>query len=568
MIGGSTSGHAARRRQSMVLPGLGFGLAIVVAAVTLAQPGSAHPAPTSVTGTTDGSAANVDDLRWSLSPILSTPDRWTRPRALISETGQVAALWEQRIGDDTSQVMAATLESSSWSSSSQVGVMNPSVADLRTWPRSERLTTSWVGVRPPSPGEPFKTFDHLLVSRHNPLGEWESIRVTYPPILRPMPILNFVDAARLEVKTLASGATVGVIQLGDDTPGVFRWTEAERQPEIAWLVPSSWEPTAQDPRTDFSISSNGDISAFVVGQSGLEVRTLNGNSWTSPTLVQPASEFRPVRADSSGGQLQISISDTQTILAWQQMDPRYAEDYQVWSAELNESGSVAKTLLYEATRATSWTNGQPRVEMDVSPTGARCLTYPKPTYGNVEGVTGSRAGWLPPVTTDITQTRWTVIGSLTSHAYGCLHDSLWAWFNNSSASRIPQPHWDLPSGGAVSSESNSRVAISLTAGGTNQIQVAQLDRTDPPLVTPPGPVTNLTAKSLKGSVRFSWGPPNDTGGSNSVKYQWRVGRGPWLKTGKTSVTVKGGKLKPINFQVRAINESGAGLASRIAVRPR
>ena len=88
----------------------------------------------------------------------------------------------------------------------------------------------------------------------------------------------------------------------------------------------------------------------------------------------------------------------------------------------------------------------------------------------------------------------------------------------------------------------------------------------PPKKTVPGAPRNLRAVGGDGQAVLSWSPPEDDGGAPITDYEYRIdGKGDWISIGstETSYTVSGLKNgAEYIFQVRAVNEIGAGASRR------
>ena len=83
----------------------------------------------------------------------------------------------------------------------------------------------------------------------------------------------------------------------------------------------------------------------------------------------------------------------------------------------------------------------------------------------------------------------------------------------------------------------------------------------------PGPVSGARTQVLLSSVAVTWRPPLQTGWTEIVGYEYRVGSGPWTRTAQTRVTITGVKRgQRITVQVRAINPVGAGPITRVVAR--
>lgn len=103
---------------------------------------------------------------------------------------------------------------------------------------------------------------------------------------------------------------------------------------------------------------------------------------------------------------------------------------------------------------------------------------------------------------------------------------------------------------------------------TNAIGPGKIGKSGPITIQPPpGPVVDLTARSLRGAVRVSWQAP--TGLSAQPSFQYRVGSGRWVATAQTSVLVRGLKGgTPVRIGVRAVSDYGPGPASTVRGLPR
>ena len=97
------------------------------------------------------------------------------------------------------------------------------------------------------------------------------------------------------------------------------------------------------------------------------------------------------------------------------------------------------------------------------------------------------------------------------------------------------------------------------------------DVPDPPNPKPepkPGAVRELSAKSLKAAVRFTWLAPQLAAGQGPVSYEYRVGRSIPKPTQMLSVRVQGKKGVPIKLTIRPVSKSGPGPWLSITGTPR
>ena len=512
-------------------------------------------------------------FKWLTSPVLETAERWSSPIALVSERGEVGAVWQQRLTEDQADLVVAELTQGQWSNPIRIAAVHPCVADVRSWPHSSIFTLTWLegssGTSGSSSCEAAEEGDavtHIVVVRRSSNGVWDSVRI---PLGTTTTSMRWQRDSRLEVRTLPSGETRGVAQASAESPVVFTWSPAGSSSGVTYEFAPGWTPAQRGSAqvTEFAISQDGRVFAFVDSISGLEVRRLENKRWAPLAVVQEASEFIPVEADSQGGQLQLGVDPTNAVVAWQQMDARYREDYQVWSATVSEDGTVKKSLMKELARP-SWVNNQPRIEMDVSDTGRRCLTYVSDNYSTLEGVTGTSTGWLAPVPSVGIRTRLSVIGQLVANDLGCLGSGLWEWFDQKSAAPLPRRPWFIPQGPAYVSAANQVLAVGLLASGTNQMQINTLARIEPPVIQVPGAVASLSGLPQVGGVLFSWSPPQDKGGALGLAYQWRKVGGPWVRTTRLGVLVQGKKGRALTIEVRAVNTAGPGPARKVSAKPR
>ena len=88
----------------------------------------------------------------------------------------------------------------------------------------------------------------------------------------------------------------------------------------------------------------------------------------------------------------------------------------------------------------------------------------------------------------------------------------------------------------------------------------------PPPKTVPGAPRNLSAVGGDGQAVLSWSAPEDDGGAPITDYEYRIdSKGDWISIGSTETQYTVSGLKngaEYIFQVRAVNEIGAGGASR------
>lgn len=83
----------------------------------------------------------------------------------------------------------------------------------------------------------------------------------------------------------------------------------------------------------------------------------------------------------------------------------------------------------------------------------------------------------------------------------------------------------------------------------------------------PGPVFGARAQELLSSMAVTWRAPLQTGWTEIVGYEYRVGSGPWMRTSETRITLRNAKRgQRITVQVRAVNSVGAGPITRITTR--
>lgn len=88
-----------------------------------------------------------------------------------------------------------------------------------------------------------------------------------------------------------------------------------------------------------------------------------------------------------------------------------------------------------------------------------------------------------------------------------------------------------------------------------------------PAVKRPGVVSSLKATPKKGAVRITWKAPKRLGGDEAVTYRYRVSKGPWKSTKKTSVRVRGRAGRLIAVSVRAVNSAGPGKPKTVRSSP-
>ena len=102
-------------------------------------------------------------------------------------------------------------------------------------------------------------------------------------------------------------------------------------------------------------------------------------------------------------------------------------------------------------------------------------------------------------------------------------------------------------------------------GGTYRVRV----HPDVPAPSKPGRVGGLRATKSSKYVTVAWTKPLAPGWTTITGYEYRVGKGPWIRTGSERVRIPAAKLKEsLRVQVRAVNSSGPGLPSSLSLRNR
>jgi hypothetical protein len=525
------------------------GLLIVVGTSVL--PTASAEEPSSL----DVASAEAPTFTWQLSPRLTAPDRWFNPMALASTDGTVGAVWEEPLGGGNKQVRASLLGPNGWTNSSILGTHSLSDANVRQWPNAAVPTVSWLTKAAYGPSG----FEAVWSLSRVRSGVWETREVQYSASLMP--------GLTSEVSSTPSGDTILVAAWGSSAPAVSTWKASDPN------SPGQAEPTQDwDPKfapTDFAISQEGQIAAAGISKDGLRIFRLDGLRWELAADLVPAGSFNRVtggRGSTSGGDVQIDFVKDGILVTWQQLDARYGEDYQVWSAAISSTHTVKTELLFEATRP-YWTNSRPWIEMNVAPDGRRCLTHPEPSLGNITGRTGTSAGWDSPIRTNVLLpfALDLIRGKLAPVGRGCVF-LFSGWFGEGTFQELPQPTWSIQPG-TTTVAANGSVVVHLEASGTQDMQAATLALNDAPPIRTPGGVESLRARPVKGQVRFSWLPPKDLGGAVSVQYEWRTGNGAWKVSASRSVSVRAASGKPLRFEVRARNEAGVGPVARISSTP-
>lgn len=516
------------------------------------------PGPSPASGESHPIAREDINGQWQLSRVLTTPDRWSNPLPITSQDGSRGALWQERLTDDTSRILASVAQAGIWTEPQELGQLNPKRSEVVTWPESHRMTASWLDEDTTCDSSPAcPAINRLGVARVDESGRWQNTIVIIPTRSVRGPNQQLEET----IRTLNSGQTTGVLFDGE-TPFTILWPANPVQTQIEARPTTNWPTLESDHSVSFSIGADGSVWAFLDGPTGLELHFLDGTRWGLVATVKPAEEYKPVPQDAPqyprGGQLVAVARESGVTLAWQQLDAKYAEDYQVWSGHVFETGQTEVQLVQELIRPGNWTNGEPRIQMDVSDDGLSCLTIPTAPYGLTVGLTGSDANWSAPVDTDVTLTRYVPVGSLTATKWGCVHDGGTAWFKGSNSGRLPSPDWSFPPTATGLPTTNFAGTVHLAAAGTDQLQIAWLTEKSPPLVTAPGAVRDMSARQKKKSLTFTWREPEDLGGSDSCAYEWRIGKGQWKTTTRPRVTIRLGNRKVVAFRVRAVTQVGPG----------
>ena len=179
-------------------------------------------------------------------------------------------------------------------------------------------------------------------------------------------------------------------------------------------------------------------------------------------------------------------------------------------------------------------------------------------------------------------------GNLTielTNYYPGLHDHDWTLhvgdeeFAIADASIVaPRAEWTNT---GLTWSAGATVSLSLTLSGSQTPSPPPSPPPPPPpndddggVIPPPPPVKrtvpgaprNLSAVGGDGQAVLSWSAPNDNGGAPITDYEYRIdGKGDWISIGSTETQYTVSGLKngaEYIFQVRAVNEIGAGGASR------
>lgn len=98
----------------------------------------------------------------------------------------------------------------------------------------------------------------------------------------------------------------------------------------------------------------------------------------------------------------------------------------------------------------------------------------------------------------------------------------------------------------------------IAAGEMVSIAVSTLE------IRPPSVVTKLRVKAKREALGISWTPPADLGGAPSVTYELKINNEPWRLRTPTRFVAYGGSGQRMTVQVRAVNGTGPGPATKVS----
>ena len=111
---------------------------------------------------------------------------------------------------------------------------------------------------------------------------------------------------------------------------------------------------------------------------------------------------------------------------------------------------------------------------------------------------------------------------------------------------------------------------SLTGENGQDFRIQLENRTGQTPTTRPGRPNNLQADPDDGLVVLDWEAPTNTGGTETLRYEWRRGTsGSWNDVGTATTAIDAGldNGTTYTFYVRAVNSAGEGSAASVTGRP-
>jgi hypothetical protein len=492
--------------------------------------------------------------------------------------GVRGATWVQRNGDGAGAIYAATVDGSGWSSAQQIALVPESdwfgSSARKVWPKSEIPTISWFRAERGDDLGRFPDLTHLVIARYMQTEGWSTYEI---PISSGFGI--WIDQyPAIEVHTFASGRTVAAFLANPVYSGVV----AELPPLVSEITPegsirirtaNNWRHAANVRNTVFAFFGDEQtVASAVITAQGIQYQTLRGSAWSNPQSVLPQEAYGGITYDSgwrSQGHLRLETFDDTAVIAWYQNDAIYGEDFQVWTTEVSDAVQAENVLAYEAIRPT-WTRPILDVELDISQSGYRCLTYPSMPDSTLEARWTRESNWGVGLPTKAQMVPDRSPDVLIATEHGCLigqesddaSKGASRWFWSDSSRSIPSAPLDM-----VQLTGNSENAVGLNLTGVNQIALVGLEIT-PISVTAPSSVTKLSVREQKRRIVVRWSSPNDLGGSDSVSFQYRINKKKWTETNKSRIVVRGKPGKKITVRMRAVNEAGPGPITRVIGRPK
>ncbi len=297
------------------------------------------------------------------------------------------------------------------------------------------------------------------------------------------------------------------------------------------------------------VSASGEVEVlFATPYEGPNIQIWSAKhrnaEWTDRTLVASVVAFT-----SANVSLTAKTVGDRLVVAWAQLDPQFGDTRQVASAQRNNGVWSAPEVLASGVDFAGLAVGG-----DGGPACVRYGKFENYRFGSVQARTLTNGAWSVPASLSTP-------GSTSSTNAPCLFFAVDGEFPRAALLGVTQTSAFLtpeaPQGSGVTVSRGQAWTVKFTGTSLNAARLTFSQ------ASPPSAPTTPRAQSLKGAVKFSWAAPANPG-AGPLTYEYRVGSGSWLKTTRTTVTLKAQKGKTVTISVRAVNSTGPGASLTIS----
>jgi hypothetical protein len=507
---------------------------LTVFGVALSSPAGASPTEVGTSEASPRSGAFVP--RWNQVPAATLPERAQVQQQLVDQNGLVHVFFTVNEGLNVPPSLnVVSWKGTGWSPVTKLGP----IAFLEAIPAVSSELSGGI----PTVG--WTNFGTLSLARYR--NETWSVTSVDVPGYAPSDPPNPLSFAYTAVGTATDGTTSGLVY----STGSCSVESCGRGWTVSW--PASGDVASVAPGGGGGLhnwlNEKGEWeSLFVTTAAGRKMELWNARQrdggWTDKTLVASfifgSVEYLSLSAVRNGDSI---------VAAWNQVDPQYGDTRQVGSAQrVNGVWSAPEVL------ASGMMFGGLSVGGNDGPVCARYGKWENSQFGSAAARTLTNGSWSAPFSVSSP-------GSTSSSSAPCLFFRADFEFparvllGVTDTSNFLTP--EEPLGGWV--RFNRGIAWTVKLTGTS-LNAARLTFSQ---ASPPSAPTAPRAQSLKGGVKFSWAAPASPG-DGPLTYEYRAGSGSWLKTTRTTVTLKAPKGKTVTISVRAVNSTGPGASLNIS----